>query len=284
MITFILLNYNNAKDTIECLNSLKKIKTKHRIASVVVDNNSSVKDDFDIIGKLCDQFIQLPENIGFAKGNNYGCKVAIAKYHPDFLVVVNNDTLITQKDFVDRIYHIYDETKFDALGPKIITNNGQSVNPFKAYETSDEVENEIKKCKKLISIYKNIILRNLLKFYFKIKYTFRKPYLQTNGNKRETNVALHGCAIIFSKKYYQKYKDIFYRNTFLYHEEEFLAYRQRKDNLTFVYEPSLEIFHKEGSSLNTTIKDNYQKKIFKEEKRLQSLLELERVIREDKQI
>lgn len=88
---------------------------------------------------------------------------------------------------------------------------------------------------------------------------------------------LHGCALIFSKKYYKKYKDVFYNDTYLFHEEEFLYYRCKHDNLVFLYSPSIELIHKEGMSLNNRFNNNYEKMIFRNEEILKSLKKLEDV-------
>ena len=281
MITFIILNYKNIKDTKECIKSIRNLKTDIQVSIVVVDNHSLSPDEFKQIKPLCDHLIKMDKNVGFALANNKGCSFAIQKYKPDFLVVINNDTVIEQPDFIEHIYQIYQETDFDVLGPKIETDRGESVNPFKAYETKEEVELQIKKANQLIFIYKHVFLRTLLRWYFKIKYFFKKPYHQENGKERQKDVSLHGCALIFSKKYYQKFKDIFYPGTFLYHEEEFLTYRRKKENLCFIYDPLLTIYHKEGASLNKSIQNNYQKLIFKEENRLKSLEKLKKVMDED---
>ena len=192
-------------------------------------------------------------------------------------MVSNNDIVIRQKGFIDKIYN---EEKFDILGPMILTKHGQSVNPFPVYKSLEEVQNQIKKTKKLIRIYKSIILRNMLKIYIKIKKLFVGERLVTNGLKREYNVALHGCFLIFSKRYYKKYKDIFFNETFLYHEEEFLYQRIVNDNLVSIYDPKLKVFHKEGASLNSTIKEEYPKLIFKNKEILKSLELLEQQIKE----
>lgn len=269
MVSFIILHYKNIKDTIECIESIKNINGKYNI--IVVDNNSTDKKEEKIIKKYCDDFIKLNENLGFAKANNIGCKYAIDKYKPDYLVVSNNDIVIEDEDFIDKIDKEYKNSKFDMLGPKINTDNGQSVNPFPVYKTKEEVINQINKTKKLIKIYNNVLLRNLFNIYMNIKYKFKEKKLVYNGENRECNVALHGCFIIFSKKYYEKYEDIFYNGTFLYHEEEFLYQRIIKDKLISIYEPSLEVFHKEGASLDFNYKNNYKKLIFKNNEIIKSL-------------
>lgn len=283
MITFIILHYKNIKDTIECIESINKLNYKDK--KIIVINNDSSDCDISLIKKYTKDVIVSKKNLGFANGNNLGCAYAIKKYNPEFLVVINNDTIITQKNFITKIFNCYKKYNFDILGPKIITNGGESVNPFPVYKTIDEVNKNINKNKKLITIYSNIVLRNLLKVYFKIKGIFIKKRHCTNGTSVEKAVALHGCALIFSKKYYQKYKDVFYPGTFLYHEEEFLEYRRKKDNLITIYDPKIEIFHKEGASLNNKFNDKeYNKLIFKCKEVIKSLELLKKIMKEDKNI
>ena len=277
MIAFVILHYKNLKDTIECIESIQKQETDKEIKIIVVDNHTLTEKEENKLQKYNVDLIKLDENKGFAKANNIGCKYAIKNYKPDYLVVSNNDIVIRQKGFIEKIYA---EEKFDILGPMILTKHGQSVNPFPVYKTLEEVEKQIQKTKKLIKIYQSIILRNLLKIYIKLKSKIKGERLVTNGVKKEYAVALHGCFLIFSKQYYKKYKDVFYNETFLYHEEEFLYQRIIKDKLISIYDPKLKVFHKEGASLNSTIKEEYPKLIFKNKEILKSLELLKQQMKE----
>lgn len=284
MISFIILHYKNINDTIECIKSIEKIKTKKKKSIIVVDNNSLSEEESKKILRYTSDLIKLEKNYGFANGNNFGCNYAKEKYHPEFICVVNNDIVINQESFIDEIYKVYDLTNFDILGPKIITNDGDSVNPFYAYQTIEEIDKKIAYHNKLVNIYENVLLRNLLVVYMKIKHLFVKQNKLKNGVESQFDVALHGCALIFSKNYYEKYKDVFYSGTFLYHEEEFLDYRRRHDNLITYYDASLEVFHKEGSSLNQAFNNNYKKLIFRNKEIVKSLTLLKKIISENKQI
>jgi len=285
MISFIILHYKNLKDTIECIESIKKIKTKKKVSIIVVDNNSLDKDGEKALREYTKDIILLKENLGFAKGNNAGCKLAIEKFKPDFLCVINNDIVIEKTNFIDEIYDCYRETNFDIMGPKIITEGGESVNPFPVYSTLEEVEDRIKYHEKLIRIYKSKLKRNLLKVYMRTKRLFKKPKHVENGLESKYDVALHGCALIFSKKYYEQYDNVFYNETFLYHEEEFLNYRKNHEHLVTYYDSNLELFHKEGASLNENFKNqNYEKLIFRNTEILKSLKLLRDVMKENKKI
>ena len=94
----------------------------------------------------------------------------------------------------------------------------------------------------------------------------------------ESNIPLHGCAIIFSKKYIDKYEYPFNNETFLFHEEEFLYNRVTKDNLISIYDPNLYVFHREGSSMKKKNKKSRLNKLFREKERLKSLEILQKYI------
>ena len=277
MIAFIILHYKNVSDTLECIKSVSQLKSNQKIKIVVVDNHTLEQEELEKLKEYTKDILLLEKNEGFAKANNKGCAYAISKYHPDFLVVINNDTIMIQKDFINRIQTIYKETNFDLLGPWIeCPPFSGSVNPYKPLKNLDEVQNELKVQQKLLKYYQSPFLYFLLTTAIRLKRIFKKPVMMQNADQREENVSLHGCAIIFSKKYYEKYDTIFYPNTFLYHEESFLYQRIIKDKLISIYDPSIKIKHKEGSSLHTTMNGNERKKLlFRTQEIIKSLKLLE---------
>ncbi len=284
MTVFVILHYKNISDTLDCIKSINNSLSGEKYKIVVVDNASGIKKDVKTLSKLDIDLIVNEQNLGFAKGNNIGCEYAVKNYKPDFLCVINSDTEIKQTDFIKKIKKIYEEYNFDILGPKIITYNGDSVNPFPAYKTVEEVEVQIKKADRLINIYGNVVLRNALKIYMAIKHAFVKHKRLENGAEVSTGVSLHGCALIFSKKYMKRYKDIFYNGTFLFHEEEFLEQRRERDNLITVYSPEIELIHKEGRSLDKNFgNDYYQKLIFRNKEIKSSLIKLLDVMKKGKE-
>lgn len=277
MVTFVILHYKTIDETIECLECLKKTFSKNEYSAIVVDNNSLDKSDENKIRKYTEDLILLDENVGFAKANNKGCEYAIKKYNPDFIVVINNDVFITQKNFLKVVYKDYEKYEFDILGPWIDSRTGESCNPFPVVYGIDNVDAKIKYTKKLVKIYSSVFLTFLLNVYLAIKHFIKKPIVPTNHEVVEKNVALHGCALIFSKKYIKKFKDVFYEETFLFHEEEFLYDRIIKNNLVSIYDPELRVYHKEGASVNNK-KSKRDSKLFKENEKLKSLELLKRIM------
>ena len=269
MFSFIILNYNNIDETINCLNKLQSIKNKD-CNFIVVDNATLNKKNISKIEEYTNDILLLKENFGFAKANNKGIKYAKEKYNSDFYIVINNDVEITQKNFLEIIKKNYKKYKFDMMGPWI-DSPGDSVNPFPAFTTKKEVENEIEKSKRISRICDSRIKYWLLILGIKMKHLIKKPIKNKNGVDIELNVPLHGCAIIFSKKYVNKYEYPFINDTFLFHEESLLYNRVKKDKLTTLYNPDLKIYHKEGSTMCKINKNSRLRRKFREEEKIKSL-------------
>ncbi|WP_333646093.1 glycosyltransferase family 2 protein [Lacrimispora sp.] len=102
-IGIVLVNYNGVKDTIECIDSLKKMTySNYRI--IVVDNNSSdnslkilheKKEEIDF------ELLELNENKGFSAGNNAGIRLAF-ELGVKYILLLNNDTLV-EPDFLKKL-------------------------------------------------------------------------------------------------------------------------------------------------------------------------------------
>lgn len=104
LAVIILLNYNGEKDTIECLNSLKRITYENYLV-LVVDNhssNQSVQALRDCQADLGFEMLEANENNGFSAGNNIGIKFAL-EHQADYIVLLNNDTLV-EPDFLENCW------------------------------------------------------------------------------------------------------------------------------------------------------------------------------------
>ena len=77
-VAIIIVNYNGAEDTIECVKSLNKINyDNYKI--FVIENGSIKKPTKEQIDYLKGQtvYIGSAENLGFSGGNNIGIRKAI---------------------------------------------------------------------------------------------------------------------------------------------------------------------------------------------------------------
>ena len=93
---YIILHYKNLKDTIECIESIRKFSDN---PIVIVDNHTLSKTDKKALDKYTKDIIMLSENMGFAKANNIGVQYAKEKYNPNFYIVLNNDIVINDIKF-----------------------------------------------------------------------------------------------------------------------------------------------------------------------------------------
>lgn len=270
MFSFVILHYKNIDETIECLTYLQKLDLKDSHI-IIVDNNTLSISEEKLIKRFTKDILKLDQNYGFAKANNKGIEYAKKKYHSKFYIVMNNDVYISDKNFLDIIKSDYEKYKFAMLGPLITSPSGESVNPFPVIRNEESLKEEIKRCEKLIGIYSNPISYWLLQTGIKVKHLLKKPVVPVNGDKVLTDAPLHGCCIIFSEDYIDRYEYPFYNETFLFHEEEFLYQRVIKDNLVSLYDPKLTVFHKEGSSVKKSNKKERLSKLFRERTRLKSL-------------
>ena len=90
-LSIIITNINNKKILIGCLDSI--FKNTHKLSlEVIVSDNGSADGTQEMIKSNFPQvvLIENKENLGFAKANNKGLKIAKGKY----LCLLNNDTIV----------------------------------------------------------------------------------------------------------------------------------------------------------------------------------------------
>jgi GT2 family glycosyltransferase len=100
LVYIVLLNYNGAEDTVDCLKSLEKVAYSNM--QVVVVDNASTDDSVALLRSIQNQygfvFLQSNENNGFSAGNNIGIKYALEN-NADYVLLLNNDTVV-EPDFL----------------------------------------------------------------------------------------------------------------------------------------------------------------------------------------
>lgn len=92
-VIIVLLNFNSAADTIECIESLEQA-TYPNFGMLIADN-ASTDDSAAVLRK---RFPSIPlfvnaHNAGYTGGINFGIREA-RKENPDFVLVLNNDTVV----------------------------------------------------------------------------------------------------------------------------------------------------------------------------------------------
>lgn len=265
---FVILHFLTYDDTHECIDSILNNVDYFNYQIVVVDNGSSN----DSAERLCKHYsnnlkvkVIINEfNLGFAKGNNVGYRYAKYDLKSDFIILINNDTIIKQRSFINKIIQKYKSDKFHIMGPDIISlKDNCHQNPQReSLVNKIEIVSEIKKSR--INLILNYIgIENMLiniKKFIKLKMNMKNIYNIDYG-KEKNDVQLHGSCLIFSPDYIKKYEGL-YDKTYMYREEDILFYFVKRYGLIMKYYPKVCIFHKEDSSTNYVYKEDKYKRRF----------------------
>jgi len=134
-VSIIILNWNGWKDTLACLDSLCKISFEN-FSIVLLDNGSTdesvvklteyleAKSFFDN-QKLT--LITNEKNLGFTGGNNKGAEYAMKTFEPDYVLFLNNDTVV-ENDFLTRLVEVAkSDDKVGSVQPLLLRPGGEVV-------------------------------------------------------------------------------------------------------------------------------------------------------------
>ncbi len=134
LVVIVLLNYNQNDYTIKCIESL--LHSEYDNYKILLIDNGSTEDNFQELKKnLPDaeelEVKRIEDNIGYGGGTNYGLAEG-KKHHPDFFLIMNNDTIIdklaikemvkTCNDYekkalvIGKVYHYDDPNRLQLVG------------------------------------------------------------------------------------------------------------------------------------------------------------------------
>ncbi|HFQ6362793.1 TPA: glycosyltransferase family 2 protein [Streptococcus pneumoniae] len=259
---FVILHYRTSNDTIECIKSIQKLEGDYKI--VIVDNasqNGSI-ERVEALFANNDEIVIIKntKNLGFAAGNNIGYAYARTQIKADMIAVLNNDIVIKQKDFINRIFELYRNSQFHIAGPDIVSLvDGHHQSPVV------EKINSISKANKELFKYRILRIINKIGLY---ELMTRQPKKELNRisvadpMRYQENVILHGSFVIFSPLYVSEEECAFRPDTFMYMEEPILYEYCMLKNYKTVFDPSIVIYHKENSSTNSLYNAAYAKREF----------------------
>lgn len=267
IFVFVILHYKTVDDTIECINSIIENVSYLGYEIVVVDNGSP-GDDFTFLQKRFSgnnivHIMQTEENLGFAKGNNIGYQYAKKELNANFIILMNNDIILEQQNFIETIFDIYIERKFAILGPDVISlDDGEHQNPHIIVNLQNPGRE--------LYYYRFYWLMAYLGLYVPVKrtiFTFikwfkgKEEHVEPNWTELQEGVKLYGACLIFSPEYVNRFKGL-YDKTFMYVEEDILYYIAKQENLKMVYSPDIQILHKEKSSTKSDNRSSRKMRIF----------------------
>lgn len=118
-VSIVILNWNSYRDTIECIESLRKVNySNYQI--LVVDNGSTDDSVKMIRGKFPDvNLIENEKNLGFAGGNNVGIERSL-KSDAKYVMLLNQDTMV-DSEFLKELVNVGEsDSKIGAVQSKIL--------------------------------------------------------------------------------------------------------------------------------------------------------------------
>lgn len=105
-VDIIILNWNGWQDTIACLESI--FQNDYKNYNIIVVDNFSTNDSVPRIKNWVAKekqkitLLEVDNNLGFAGGNNVGIRFAQTHDNPDYIWLLNNDTVI-MKDSLTKV-------------------------------------------------------------------------------------------------------------------------------------------------------------------------------------
>lgn len=220
-VFIIILNWNQYKDTIECIESAKNINYNN-FKILVVDNAS--RDGS--IGFIEERFsgievIENMENLGYAQGNNIGIKHALSK-GADYLFILNSDVTLDKNALQELVKVAQTDKESSILAPKVY------------YYDKPNVINSL----------------GTTINWFRLRPNLDSCGQKDNGQFQEIEQKdiLVGCALFIKKSAFEKI-GFFDENFFAFHEDADLCLRNIKyggKNLTV---PKAKIYHKVSGSV-----------------------------------
>lgn len=221
-VYIIILNFNGGKDTLECVDSLRKIDYPN-YQIVIVDNNSK-KEDIAILHNLENNkdlhFIYNTENLGYASGNNVGIQYAYNS-GADYVCVANNDIIVDSHFLTELVESAEKNTNIGIVCPKIldyyqkarVSYGGGEINCFKGGVTICGVNSYDEK-------------------------VMNTPRSVTFG---------HGCCMLIRREVLEKI-GFLPEKYFLYYEDTDFSYKTLQNGFIIFYNPKAVIYHKESVS------------------------------------
>lgn len=228
-VFIIVLNFNGKKDTLECLQSLKKSEV------IVVDNGSTdgsvraIRDKFPEI-----KILENKKNLGFAKGNNVGIRYALNQ-GADYIILLNNDTIVEINTLVRLIEVASSNNRIGILGPKIYFAKG-----FEFHQGRYK-KNELGK----VIWYAGGLIdwRNVLGVHRGVDEVDEGQY-----DKQEEVEFVSGCCMFIKREVFKKI-GLLDERFFLYFEDLDFCLRAKKVGFRIVYVPEAVIWHKNAATV-----------------------------------
>lgn len=201
----VILNYNDSETTIKLVEHIKSFK---KINHIIIVDNCSTDNSYDTLNRKYKQnekieLIATNNNKGYASGNNFGINYAIDKYNCDFVIVANPDIMF-KEELIDSFNKYFSNNDDIAILAPMVS---------KGYN-SWKLPNFLKVIASLFLILDKLLGNEVYK-----NQTEELNYVDV----------VAGSLFAIKSEIFKKING-FDERTFLYYEENILAYKLKKEN------------------------------------------------------
>jgi GT2 family glycosyltransferase len=241
----IILNWNGIKDTFACLESVKNLNVQGFDFKILIVDNASTDDSLEKLKEIRDiELISNKINLGFAGGNNVGITHAL-KNGADYIVVLNNDTILEKNSLNILINAASDNPKAGALSPKIYFEKG--------YEFHKNKYNQADKGRVIWYAGGNIDWKNVYGGGRGVDKVDVGLFNQTTDTDFATGTCMLLTRVALEKvgTFDEKY--------FMYYEDTDLSQRLKRNGFDVIYVPDAHIWHKvaQSSGIGSNLNDYF---------------------------
>ncbi len=218
LVSIIIINFNGLNYLKDCFESLEKVNYPNW--EVIVVDNGSCDGSIEFLNRYKNfkslKVVRNSSNLGFAKPNNQGYRVAKGKY----VLLLNNDTRVNP-DFLGK--------------PVEILNNNKKIGVIQP---------------KIFLMEKPGYLDNTGSFMTKTGFLVHEGYLEKDSkifDKEKRVFATKGACMLIKREVIEKV-GLFDNDFFAYFEESDFCWRVWLAGYEVMYYPKSSIFHKVGAT------------------------------------
>lgn len=124
-VSVVVLNYNGKNLLPECLDSLYKTVYPENKFQIIMVDNASADESVEFVNSKYPRvkILKSKKNIGVV-ANNFGVKFAISKSKADYVVVLNNDVVVSKYWLKELVDVAESDPTIGACGPKVLNSDG----------------------------------------------------------------------------------------------------------------------------------------------------------------
>ncbi len=210
----IIVNWNGKKLLKNCLNSV--FKQTYRNFEVYFVDNGSIDGSSDFVKSNFPKVkvIQLDKNYGFAKGNNEGIKKAFKDKLVQYIVCLNNDTIVDKNWLKELVKTAEKDEKIGQVQSKVLLSDKKTIHSVG------------------VRILKDFASENI---------GFLEKDIRQYEKDREIDSAI-GCSILIKRKVLEKI-GLFDEHFFSYKEDDDLSLRVKKLGYKIFYANKSVVYH-----------------------------------------